>query len=114
MDRLNFRGKPGEQVKTVLMRNGKKMDVSVARGVIAASYSKTQILNNMESGNADEWSPEESNIIEVLSNDDVVYVLHWSKDTEKASGLPFEAVSMSRFTFNESGKIESIRNPSEE
>ena len=49
MDRLNFRGKPGEEVEPVLMRNGKKMDVSVARGVIAASYSKTQILNNMES-----------------------------------------------------------------
>ena len=114
MDRLNFRGKPGEEVKTVLMRNGKKLNVSVARGVIAGSYSKTQILNNMESGNADEWGPEESNIIEVLSNDDVVYVLHRSKDTEKASGLPFEAVSVTRFTFNESGKVESIRNLSED
>ena len=114
MDKLNFRGKPGEKVKTVLVRDGKEMNVAVERGVIAGSYSKLQILNNMESGNADEWVPEESNIIEVLSNDEVVYVLHWSKDTEEASGLPFEAVSLTRFTFNESGKVESIRNLSED
>ena len=114
MDRLNFRGKPGEEVKTILMRQGKKMNVSVARGVISASYSKMQILDNMESGNADEWVPEESNIMEVLSNDELVYVLHWSKDTDEVSGLPFEAVSLTRFRFNDSGKVESIRNLSED
>ena len=73
-----------------------------------------QILDNMESGNADEWVPEESNIMEVLSNDELVYVLHWSKDTDEVSGLPFEAVSLTRFTFNDSGKVKSIRNLSED
>ena len=68
----------------------------------------------MKSGNADEWVPEESNIIEVLSNDSVVYVLHQSKDTEKSSGLSFEAVSMHRFTFNDAGEVASIRNLSED
>ena len=56
----------------------------------------------------------ESNIIEVLSNDATVYVLHRSKDTEQTSDLPFEAVSMHRFTFDESGKVASIRNLSED
>jgi hypothetical protein len=114
MDRLNFRGKPGEEVNTTLERDGKALSVSVARGIISANYSKAEVLNNMKSGNADEWVPEESNIIEVLSNDSVVYVLHQSKDTEKSSGLSFEAVSMHRFTFNDAGKVASIRNLSED
>ena len=114
MDRLNFRGKPGEEVKTTLNRDGKNLTISVARGIISASYSKSEILDNMESGNADDWVPEESNIIEVLSNDATVYVLHRSKDTEQTSGLPFEAVSMHRFTFDESGKVASIRSLSED
>ena len=114
MDKLNFRGKPGEKVNTVIMRDGQNLKVSVARGIISASYSKSEVLNNMESGNADEWVPEESNIIEVTSNDTVVYVLHSSKDIDETSGLPFEAVSMNRFTFDESGKIASVRNLSED
>jgi hypothetical protein len=114
MDRLNFRGKPGEEVNTTLERDGKALSVSVARGIISANYSKAEVLNNMKSGNADEWVPEESNIIEVLSNESVVYVLHQSKDTEKSSGLSFEAVSMHRFTFNDAGKVASIRNLSED
>ena len=48
MDRLNFRGKPGESVPTTVLRDGKEMDISVARGVISASYSKSQVLTNME------------------------------------------------------------------
>ena len=114
MDKLNFRGKPGEKVRAVLKRNGKRMNVSVARGIISAAYSKAEVISNMESGNEDEWPPEESNIVEVLSKDNVVYVLHWSKDTEKTSGLPFEAYTLTRFTFNESGKVGSIRNLSED
>ncbi|HJM59039.1 MAG TPA: hypothetical protein QGG52_00785, partial [SAR86 cluster bacterium] len=114
MDKLNFRGKPGEKVRAVLKRNGKRMNVSVARGIISAAYSKAEVISNMESGNEDEWAPEESNIVEVLSKDNVVYVLHWSKDTEKTSGLPFEAYTLTRFTFNESGKVGSIRNLSED
>tara|TARA_B100000902_G_scaffold241733_1_gene228952 strand:+ start:2955 stop:3677 length:723 start_codon:yes stop_codon:yes gene_type:complete len=114
MDRLNFRGKPGEEVNTTLERDGNTLTVSVARGIISANYSKLEVLDNMESGNADEWVPEESNVIEVLSNASVVYVLHQSKDIEPSSGLPFEAVSMHRFTFNESGKVASIRNLSED
>ena len=105
MDRLNFRGKPGESVPTTVLRDGKEMDISVARGVISASYSKSQVLTNMEMGNSEEWVPDESNIIEVTSNDSVVYVLHRAKDTDDVSGLPFEAVTMNRFTFDDSGKV---------
>ena len=114
MDRLNFRGKPGESVPTTVLRDGKEMDISVARGVISASYSKSQVLTNMEMGNSEEWVPDESNIIEVASNDSVVYVLHRAKDTDNVSGLPFEAVTMNRFTFDDSGKVLTVRNLSED
>ena len=68
----------------------------------------------MEMGNAEEWVPDESNIIEVASNDSVVYVLHSAKDTDDVSGLPFEAVTMNRFTFDDSGKVLTVRNLSED
>ena len=45
MDRLNFRGKPGEEVNTTLERDGNTLNVSVARGIISANYSKAEVLN---------------------------------------------------------------------
>ena len=79
-------------------------DISVA-SVISASYSKSQVLTNMEMASLEEWVPDESNIIEVASNDSVVYVHIDKKILMMSPGLLFEAVTMNRFTFDDSVKF---------
>ena len=64
LDRLPFRGKPGENVRALIKRDGKNIKINVSRGVISGSYSKEQILNNIQLQEAEDWSPIESNIIE--------------------------------------------------
>jgi len=113
MDKLSFRGKPGESVKARIKRDGKAMNIEVARGVIAAEYSKSQILENMNSADSDNWVPDEFNIIEVLAKDNIVYVLDHSKRTELSSGLPFKAYRVTRFVFNEDGDVSEFGSLSE-
>ena len=114
MGKLNFRGKPGEEVKAVIERDGKRKNITVARGVISTSYTKEQVLRNMNSAVAENWKPDEANIIEVMSKDNIVYVLHWAKDTDQVSGLPYEAYTVTRFVFNEEGLVERLGNLSED
>ena len=114
MDKLNFRGKPGEEVKAVIQRDGKRQNISVARGVISTTYTKEQVLSNMNAALAEDWKPDEANIVEVVSKDNIVYVLHWAKDTDDNSGLPFEAYTVTRFVFNDEGQVERIGNLSED
>ena len=114
MDKLNFRGKPGEEVKAVIQRDGKRQNISVARGVISTTYTKEQVLRNMNTALAEDWKPDEANIVEVVSKDNIVYVLHWAKDTDNNSGLPFEAYTVTRFVFNDEGQVERIGNLSED
>jgi len=114
MDKLNFRGKPGEEVRAVIERDGKRKNISVARGVISTTYTKEQVLRNMNSVSAETWKPDEANIVEVISKDNVVYVLHWAKRTDQVSNLPFEAYTVTRFVFNEEGLVERIGNLSED
>ena len=114
MDKLNFRGKPGEEVKAVIQRDGKRQNISVARGVISSTYTKEQVLRNMNTALAEDWKPDEANIVEVVSKDNIVYVLHWAKDTDDNSGLPFEAYTVTRFVFNDEGQVERIGNLSED
>ena len=68
----------------------------------------------MNSAVAENWKPDEANIVEVMSKDNIVYVLHWAKDTDKVSGLPYEAYTVNRFLFNEEGLVERIGNLSED
>ena len=107
LDRLPFRGKPGENVRALIKRDGKNIKINVSRGVISGSYSKEQILNNIQLQEAEDWSPIESNIIETLSKENIVYVLHWAKRIDDTSKLPYEAYGITRFTFNEEGKIQA-------
>ena len=95
-------------------RDGKRKNISVARGVISTRYTKEQVLRNINSAVAENWKPDEANIIEVTSKDNIVYVLHWAKDTDQVSGLPYEAYTITRFVFNEEGLVERIGNLSED
>ena len=114
MGKLAFRGKEGEAVRAIIKRNGKTTNISVARGVIAGSFSKEQILNNIESQDWDDWAPIDSNIIEALSKENVVYILHWAKRKDVISELPFEAFTVTRFIFNDDGKIDRYASLSED
>ena len=114
MDKLNFRGKPGEEVKAVILRDGKRQNISVSRGVISTTYNKEQVLRNMNTALAENWKPDEANIVEVISKDNIVYVLHWAKDTDDNSDLPYEAYTVTRFGFNDEGQVERIANLSED
>ena len=66
---LGFRGKPGEEVSAVVLRNGKEVSVSVARGAVRQVSSKSQVLENMENGDADNWPADKFNICLLYTSD---------------------------------------------
>jgi len=114
-NQLGFRGKPGENVNAVIVRDGAEMPISFARGAVQVRYSKDQVMNNISSGDAEGWGPEEFNIIETgATNEGVVHVLHWSEFVEEATGYKANAYTMTRFMFDEDGKVAWVGNLSED
>ena len=114
-NRLGFRGLPGENVDAVVMRDGIEMPISIARGPVQIRYSKDQVLNNISNGDAEGWGPEDFNIVETgTTNDGVVYVLHWSEFVEDATGYEANAYTVTRFMFDDGGKVSWIGNLSED
>tara|TARA_B100000963_G_scaffold93995_1_gene80932 strand:- start:214 stop:942 length:729 start_codon:yes stop_codon:yes gene_type:complete len=112
---LGFRGKPGESVSAVIERDGAEMPISVARGPVQINYSKEQVMENISSGDADSWGPEEFNIIEVgATNEGVVHVLHWRSFIEDATGYNANAYTVTRFEFNENGEVTWVGTLSED
>ena len=112
---LGFRGKPGENVDAVILRDGVEMPISVARGAVQIRYSKEQVMNNISNGDAEDWGPEDFNIIETgVTNDGVVHVLHWSEFIEDATGYKANAYTVTRFMFNDDGKVAWVGNLSED
>jgi len=114
-NRLGFRGKPGEEINAVVLRNDELVSVSVARGAVRQMSSKSQMLETMTEGDAEGWGPEEFNIIETsVTNDGVVWVLSWAKFTEDATGIEANAYTANRFVFNDEGKVTRVANLTED
>ena len=114
-NRLGFRGKPGEEIGAVVLRNDELVSVSVARGAVRQMSSKSQMLETMTEGDAEGWGPEEFNIIETsVTNDGVVWVLSWAKFTEDATGIEENAYTANRFVFNDEGKVTRVANLTED
>ena len=104
-DRMNFRGKPGEPVKAVIKRGDEEMAIEVKRGIIATRNSKEQALKNISQGDRENWGVDSFRIDEVLSEGNVVYVVSSYTDTEDDTGIEFTERTMTRFVFNDDGKV---------
>ena len=97
-NRLGFRGKPGEEIDAVVLRDGEEVAVTVARGAVQQTSTKAQVLENFSQADADSWDADGFNIIETSVTDEgVVWVLSWSEFTEEASGLTANAYTATRF-----------------
>jgi hypothetical protein len=114
MGKLDFRGKPGEVVDAVILRDGESMDISVARGIIDTPISKAQMLAWMDTGDADTWGPEKWELHEAIGQGNVVYVWTQGWDTDEVSGLPVDNHTVTRFEFNDEGKVVALGNLSED
>ena len=113
---LSFTGLPGQPVKAVVKRNGKNVDVSFNRGLVSPRYTKTQVLENIESSDADDWGADEYKIIEVAANrkENVVYAWTWHKFTDDITGLQYEENQVTRFQFDDEGQVVARGDMSEE
>lgn len=114
MGKLDFRGKPGEVVDAVILRDGESMDISVARGIIDTPISKAQMLAWMDTGDADTWGPDKWELHEAIGQGNVVYVWTQGWDTDEVSGLPVDNHTVTRFEFNDEGKVVALGNLSED
>ena len=104
-DKMSFRGKPGEPVKAVIKRDGKEMAIEVKRGIIATTTSKEQLLKNIPLGDRENWGVDSFQIDEVLSEGNVVYVVSSYTDTEDDTGIEYTERTMTRFVFDDEGKV---------
>ena len=112
--KLPFRGLPGKKISAVIERDGNEMEISFARGTIRGEVTKTQVLENMNSGDADSWPAKKFRIIEVLSKDNIVYVLSHATQTDNMVDLDYMAYTVTRFMFNQEGKIIEVANLTED
>lgn len=112
--KLDFRGKPGEVVDAVILRDGKEQKISVARGVVAAQLTKAETIEWLRSGNPDTWAPDEWKMHEMVSSGHVVYAWTQSWNTDDSNGLPFNIHTVTRFQFNDEGQVIAVANLSED
>ncbi|MBJ24822.1 MAG: hypothetical protein CMC91_01575 [Flavobacteriaceae bacterium] len=114
---LSFRGKPGVPVTATIMRKGEEISITVKRGIVEPTYSKEQILQNISNADADNWRENslESEIREIVTDASqrIVYVKTWDKFLDDVSGLEAEAITLTRFEFNQNGKVLTVGNMTE-
>ena len=114
---LSFEGKPGEPVSATIMRNEEQISISVERGIVEPTYSKENVLQNISNSDADSWGEnslgyEIREFVSDLSKR-IVYVKTWNKFLDDLSGLEAEALTLTRFEFNQSGMVLSVGNMTE-
>ncbi len=113
-EKLGFRGKPGTEIAAVIERKGMKKDITFKRGIVNGRLSKAQVLENMNFAEADEWPAKEFRIIDVLSKDNIVYVLSNATQTDYNVDLDYNVYTVHRFMFNDDGQVIEIANLSED
>lgn len=113
-DRMTFRGTPGEPVEAVIMRDGEEMDVEISRGIIASELSKARALRGLGMADAESWPADSCKINEIIAEGNVVYVDESATQTEDGTGISFEQRSVTRFEFNDEGKVVKLWTLSED
>ena len=106
-DKMTFRGKPGEPVPAVILRDGKEMEIEVNR-VIEAVNNKERVLKGLGLADADDWPADSCSVVEVVAEGNVVYVHREWSDTESETGYKFKQRDVTRFEFNEAGKVSKL------
>ena len=106
---LSFRGTPGVPVSAIILRDGEEISITVERGIVEPTYSKAQIIQNISNADAEKWGENslESEIREVVADASkgVVYVKTWDKFLDDVSGLEAEALTLTRFEFDQNRKV---------
>jgi hypothetical protein len=105
---MTFRGKPGEPVPAVILRDGNEMEIEVKRGVIEAVNNKERVLKGLSIADADNWPTDSCSLVEVVAEGNVVYLHGKSSDTESETGYKFKGQGISRFEFNEAGQVSKV------
>jgi PDZ domain len=114
LNKLNFRGKPGEAVAAVIRRDGKEMPIEVIRGKVTSAVPKSLLLERFNRSNDDDWGSDTLNIKETIAEGNVVYVRFETIDVDQDVGLPYEEESVVRFVFNQDGKVTEVWGLSED
>ena len=114
---LSFRGTPGVPVSAVIERDGEEISITVERGIVEPKYSKAQIIQRISNANADNWGENSLGyeIREVVADvsKGVVYVKTWDKFLDDVSGREAEALTLTRFEFDQNGKVLTVGNMTE-
>ena len=107
-DKMTFRGKPGEPVPAVILRDGKEMEIEVNRGVIEAVNSKERALTGLRLADAETWPADSCSVVEVVADGNVVYVHREWSATEAETGYKFKQRDVNRFEFNDAGQVSKL------
>lgn len=107
-DKMTFRGKPGEPVPAVILRDGKEMEIEVNRGVIEAVNDKERALMGLKLADAEDWPADSCSVVEVVAEGNVVYVHREWTDTEPETGYKFKQRDVTRFEFNKAGQVSKL------
>jgi len=114
---LSFKGTPGVPVNASIFRQGEKISITVKRGIVEPTYSKEQILQNISNADADSWGENllgyEIREAVADANQRIVYVKTWDKFLDDISGLEAEAITLTRFEFDQNGKVLNVGNMTE-
>ncbi len=114
---LSFRGTPGVPVSALILRDGEEISITVERGIVEPTYSKAQIIENISNADADDWGENllgyEIREVVVDASKGIVYVKKWDKFLDDVSGLEAEALTLTRFEFDQNGKVLNVGNMTE-
>ena len=115
-EKLPFSGLPGKRVNAVILRKGVEKNIAVTRGIVNSFNTKSQVLENLSGADPENWTTIEHRINEVATNDEdnTVYVWHWHKSKNTTFDLEFEQNVVTRFAFNDEGKVIARGDLSEE
>lgn len=108
--KLSFRGAPGEEVSAVIKRGDELMDIAVTRDTVESTISKSEMIEWMSSADGDDWGDDSFTLHEVVASGDVAYAWTTIANADDVTGKTVETHVVTRFRFNEDGKVVAVSN----